>query len=71
MDFTLDCVDLWVIAMFMRPAPPVGDAAFYAFFKHFVGVYFHNGVDYWGFTGGVKHYFCKVPLIIPEMLSLR
>jgi hypothetical protein len=41
MDFALDCVDIWVIAMFMRPAPPVGDAAFYAFFKHLERVYFH------------------------------
>jgi hypothetical protein len=49
--------------VFMRPAPAVGDAALYAFFKHFVGVYFHCfvglRVDYWWFNGGVKDYFLR------------
>ena len=50
MDFTLDCVILWILTMFIGSAPPVGDAAFYAFFKHLVCVYFHCFV---GLRGGL------------------
>jgi hypothetical protein len=58
-DFPVDGLLVWLRRVFMRPAPPVGDAALHAFFKHFVGVYFHNGVDYWWFNGGVKDYFSQ------------